>query len=154
MSDPLLCRLGHHKKYKYLPKVGGDLGEICIACKRCGYGYRYFAGTWDIPPEQVQEDIKRQASVEFGRVVGIFEGVGYERVASTGQLLQAAFDTIKETGKFTDDELKPVRDHVERQSALEATLAREIEKAPPAMRAMLSSTQKPRLRYIRELIGG
>lgn len=101
-GQPLLCKLGFHNRYHYLPKVGGDLGEISIACKRCGYGYRYFEETWDIPPEEVQDAIAKQAQIEFGMVLGLCRGIGNPK-----KQLQLAFDVIK--GEFSEEELEPIK---------------------------------------------
>ena len=70
-TKPFLCKVGLHAPYKYLPRVSGDLGEIAIACKRCGYGKTFDAG-WIIHPKTIQEDIAQEAQIEFGGVVGIF----------------------------------------------------------------------------------
>lgn len=74
-NKPLLCRLGLHKRYRYLPKVGGDLGDSSIACLRCGYGQRYFTGEWDIPPDEIKQSISQQAEIEYGRIIGFYKGL-------------------------------------------------------------------------------
>ncbi len=120
MKKPLLCRLGFHVPYHYLPKVGGDLGEISIACKRCGYGYRYFEHTWDIPPAKVQESIKRQAEIEWSRVLSFWSSV----ISGSDPLyqMQIAYDIIKD--KFSVQELEPIIAQIESMK-----LRRKQEKA-------------------------
>ena len=111
MNKPFLCKLGLHHRYHCLPKVGGDLGEISIACKRCGYGLRYFTGEWDIEPQEVQEGIKQQAEIEYGRVLGFFGGIG-----DPLHSMQMAYDVIKD--KFTEEELAPIREELEEMKGL------------------------------------
>ena len=101
ISMPLLCKIRLHQKYHYLPKVGGDLREVSIACKRCGYGLRYFTGEWNISPSEVKREISEQAQIEYGRVLGFFRGV--EPVPA----MRMAFDIIAK--KFTEEELTPIR---------------------------------------------
>lgn len=101
-----LCRIGLHKRYKYLPKVSGDLREISIACKRCGYGLRYFAGTWDISPEEVQDSIKNQPEIEYGCVLGMLRDI-----KDPLESMEIAFDIIK--NKFNTEELSPLRKEFE-----------------------------------------
>ena len=98
-NKPFLCRVGLHRRYHYLPKVGGDLGAISIACRRCGWGLT-FMGKWDIEPQAVQKGIKEQAEIEYGRMLGLFRGVEPKRS------MQLAYEAIK--SKFTTEELKPI----------------------------------------------
>ena len=102
----LLCKMRLHDRYKYLPKVSGDLGEISIACKRCGYGLRYFQGTWDIAPEEVQDSIKKQAEIEYGHVLGMFRGIGKPL-----RQMEMTLDIIKDM--FTTEELLPLQNQLE-----------------------------------------
>lgn len=112
-KKPLLCRLGLHKQYNYLPKVGGDLGEISISCKRCGYGYRYFTETWDIPPSQVQEEIAQQVEIEFGRVLVIDS---YDPLGA----MKMAYAFIK--SNFSEEELKPIQKQIREMEELETII--------------------------------
>ncbi len=112
-EKPLLCRLGLHKRYKYLPKVSGDLGEISIACKRCGYGVHYFEGTWDISPQEVQKSIKQQAEIEYGHVLCILRGI-----SNPLKQMEMAFNIIKD--KFTTEELLPLRKEIDELSTIRA----------------------------------
>lgn len=108
MNKPFLCKLGLHKQYKYLPKVGGDLGEISIACSRCGFGLRYFTGKWDIQPKEVQDSVNKQAEIEYGRVLGFFRGL------DPLQAMQSAYDCIKD--KFTEAELLPIKQNLDKMA--------------------------------------
>lgn len=105
-KQPFLCRLGLHKGYHYLPKVGGDLGVISIACERCGYGHRYGSGTWDIPPQEVQEDIRKQPQIEFGRILGFLSGIG-DPITQ----MEMAYGNIKT--KFNESELEPIKNKID-----------------------------------------
>ena len=95
----VLCRIGFHNKYHYMPKVGGYLGEDAVACKRCGYGVT-FDGGWDISPESVQDGINNQAEIEYGRVIGFYRGL------ESLDAMEAAYNFIKD--KFTTKELEPI----------------------------------------------
>ncbi len=114
-NKPLLCKLGFHKRYRYLPKVSGDLGEISIACKRCGYGLRYFDGTWDIEPEEVQKSIQQQPQIEYGYVLGMVKGI-----SDPLRQMEMALSIIKD--KFTTQELLPLRNQLEEMKTLKNKL--------------------------------
>ena len=110
-KKPLLCRVGAHVPYKDLPKVGGDLGKISRACRRCGWGFRTFSGKWDIPPKEVQRGIEHQAEIEFGRVLGFFPAI-----LDPVKQMEAALFSIK--SKFSDEELVPIIAKVEKVKSL------------------------------------
>lgn len=100
-KQPLLCKLGFHDRYHYLPKVGRDLREISIACKRCGWGLRYRKNTWDIEPEIVKKEIREQAEILFGEVLGWLRGMNDPYLQ-----MKIAYNSIK--NKFTEEELRNV----------------------------------------------
>ena len=120
-QKPLLCRMGLHKQYHYLPRVGGDLGEICIACRRCGFG-QSFRG-WDITPQKVQKDIAQEAQIEYGRVLGIIPSA-----LDPLEQMEMALRIIKD--KFTVKELAPIEKNVAESRKLKDRIS-EL-KAQPA----------------------
>ena len=105
-NKPFLCRIGLHKRYRYLPKVSGDLGETSIACERCGYGLSYFANTWNIEPKEVQDSIAKQAEIEYGHVLGMLRGI-----SNPLHQMEMAFNIIKD--KFSMAELTPIKEDLE-----------------------------------------
>lgn len=100
---PFLCRIGLHIPYKYMRKVGGYLGDR-MACKRCGYGQSF--NGWDINPVDVLNATKKQAEIEYGRILGIYPLTLFPLVSI----------------KFTDIELKPLKTQVKSMEDMRASI--------------------------------
>lgn len=98
-KQPFLCRIGLHNSYKYMPKVGGHLGDS-VACRRCGYGKGY--DSWHIKPEDVQDSTRKQAAIEYGRVLCF-----YPSSLDPLMSMKAALNNITKSDKFSSVELEP-----------------------------------------------
>lgn len=104
-KQPFLCSIGlHFPTYRYMPKVGGPLRES-IACKRCGYGKAY--NGWYIKPKDVLDSVKKQADIEFGRVLNCFPSL-----CDPLTNMELSLEILVDSGKFTDDELKHLKARV------------------------------------------
>lgn len=114
-KQPFLCRIGLHFPYNYMPKVGGYLGDS-IACRRCGYGRGYDG--WIIKPEDVQNSIKHQAEIEYGRILGF-----YPYSVDALMSMQGALRILAKQGKFSDEELEPFKAQVKSMEDMNKRMA-------------------------------
>lgn len=118
-EKPLLCRLGFHRGYNYLPKVGGDLSGICIACRRCGWGKNYSNGKWNETPSKVQDTIAKQAEIEFGRILRI-------DLHNPLEAMKRAYAWVEP--KFSEEELRPIQETIKEMEGLEKIVKRRTKR--------------------------